>query len=154
VKCAITVDRGCTWSCRACKVAAGRGDAMRASGVFLITSVFRFRRVCIGTGESWAAHPPARGSSMIPSRRRESTRLPWAGPVQRISSGPCLKTETAYSASSNTKIIIQILLPKPTAGIAQLGERQTEDLKVACSIHAHRTYGFSPPIYGHCFQFS
>ncbi len=24
------------------------------------------------------------------------------------------------------------------AGIAQLGERQTEDLKVACSIHAHR----------------
>ena len=23
------------------------------------------------------------------------------------------------------------------AGIAQLGERQTEDLKVACSIHAH-----------------
>jgi hypothetical protein len=30
------------------------------------------------------------------------------------------------------------------AGIAQLGERQTEDLKVACSIHAHRivTYSF------------
>ncbi|KAJ0049682.1 hypothetical protein Pint_16406 [Pistacia integerrima] len=26
------------------------------------------------------------------------------------------------------------------AGIAQLGERQTEDLKVACSIHAHRTH--------------
>ena len=26
------------------------------------------------------------------------------------------------------------------AGIAQLGERQTEDLKVACSIHAHRTF--------------
>ncbi len=25
-----------------------------------------------------------------------------------------------------------------SAGIAQLGERQTEDLKVACSIHAHR----------------
>ena len=29
------------------------------------------------------------------------------------------------------------------AGIAQLGERQTEDLKVACSIHAHRNF--------HCF---
>jgi hypothetical protein len=28
------------------------------------------------------------------------------------------------------------------AGIAQLGERQTEDLKVACSIHAHRTISF------------
>ena len=28
------------------------------------------------------------------------------------------------------------------AGIAQLGERQTEDLKVACSIHAHRTKRF------------
>jgi hypothetical protein len=28
------------------------------------------------------------------------------------------------------------------AGIAQLGERQTEDLKVACSIHAHRTHVF------------
>jgi len=28
------------------------------------------------------------------------------------------------------------------AGIAQLGERQTEDLKVACSIHAHRTLHF------------
>ena len=27
---------------------------------------------------------------------------------------------------------------KHKAGIAQLGERQTEDLKVACSIHAHR----------------
>ena len=27
-----------------------------------------------------------------------------------------------------------------TAGIAQLGERQTEDLKVACSIHAHRIF--------------
>ncbi|KAK4765868.1 hypothetical protein SAY87_007510 [Trapa incisa] len=26
------------------------------------------------------------------------------------------------------------------AGIAQLGERQTEDLKVACSIHAHRIF--------------
>ncbi|AES89661.1 hypothetical protein MTR_4g078300 [Medicago truncatula] len=26
------------------------------------------------------------------------------------------------------------------SGIAQLGERQTEDLKVACSIHAHRNY--------------
>ena len=26
------------------------------------------------------------------------------------------------------------------AGIAQLGERQTEDLKVACSIHAHRKF--------------
>ncbi len=26
------------------------------------------------------------------------------------------------------------------AGIAQLGERQTEDLKVACSIHAHRKH--------------
>ena len=26
------------------------------------------------------------------------------------------------------------------AGIAQLGEHQTEDLKVACSIHAHRTF--------------
>ncbi|PON90654.1 hypothetical protein TorRG33x02_135110, partial [Trema orientale] len=25
-------------------------------------------------------------------------------------------------------------------GIAQLGERQTEDLKVACSIHAHRIF--------------
>ena len=24
------------------------------------------------------------------------------------------------------------------AGIAQLGERQTEDLKVTCSIHVHR----------------
>ncbi|WZY81282.1 hypothetical protein YC2023_027666 [Brassica napus] len=29
-----------------------------------------------------------------------------------------------------------------TAGIAQLGERQTEDLKVACSIHAHRIFIF------------
>ena len=29
--------------------------------------------------------------------------------------------------------------PQIKAGIAQLGERQTEDLKVACSIHAHRT---------------
>ena len=28
------------------------------------------------------------------------------------------------------------------AGIAQLGERQTEDLKVACSIHAHRNQYF------------
>ncbi len=28
---------------------------------------------------------------------------------------------------------------RSAAGIAQLGERQTEDLKVACSIHAHRT---------------
>ena len=27
----------------------------------------------------------------------------------------------------------------PVAGIAQLGERQTEDLKVTCSIHVHRT---------------
>ena len=27
-------------------------------------------------------------------------------------------------------------------GIAQLGERQTEDLKVACSIHAHRIFCF------------
>ena len=27
-----------------------------------------------------------------------------------------------------------------SAGIAQLGERQTEDLKVACSIHAHRNH--------------
>ena len=26
------------------------------------------------------------------------------------------------------------------AGIAQLGERQTEDLKVTCSIHVHRTW--------------
>ncbi|PON69412.1 hypothetical protein PanWU01x14_088530, partial [Parasponia andersonii] len=32
-------------------------------------------------------------------------------------------------------------------GIAQLGERQTEDLKVACSIHAHRIFKilFSQP---------
>ena len=29
------------------------------------------------------------------------------------------------------------------AGIAQLGERQTEDLKVACSIHAHRIFCIS-----------
>ena len=28
------------------------------------------------------------------------------------------------------------------AGIAQLGERQTEDLKAACSIHAHRVIVF------------
>ncbi|KAK8998266.1 hypothetical protein V6N11_083657 [Hibiscus sabdariffa] len=33
---------------------------------------------------------------------------------------------------------------KQLAGIAQLGERQTEDLKVACSIHAHRNRIFSP----------
>ena len=26
------------------------------------------------------------------------------------------------------------------AGIAQLGERQTEDLKVTCLIHVHRTW--------------
>jgi hypothetical protein len=37
------------------------------------------------------------------------------------------------------------------AGIAQLGERQTEDLKVACSIHAHRilnflTFSFFPTV--------
>jgi len=31
------------------------------------------------------------------------------------------------------------------AGIAQLGERQTEDLKVACSIHAHRILCRTPP---------
>ncbi|KAK8627221.1 hypothetical protein V6N13_134840 [Hibiscus sabdariffa] len=30
------------------------------------------------------------------------------------------------------------LIYEAVAGIAQLGERQTEDLKVACSIHAHR----------------
>jgi hypothetical protein len=34
---------------------------------------------------------------------------------------------------------------KHTAGIAQLGERQTEDLKVACSIHAHRILLFVFP---------
>ncbi len=33
--------------------------------------------------------------------------------------------------------LAQILMCS-VAGIAQLGERQTEDLKVACSIHAHR----------------
>jgi hypothetical protein len=32
------------------------------------------------------------------------------------------------------------------AGIAQLGERQTEDLKVACSIHAHRIF-FRPGLH-------
>ena len=30
------------------------------------------------------------------------------------------------------------------AGIAQLGERQTEDLKVTCSIHVHRTWFMAP----------
>jgi len=34
--------------------------------------------------------------------------------------------------------LIQIPTNINEAGIAQLGERQTEDLKVACSIHAHR----------------
>ena len=39
-----------------------------------------------------------------------------------------------------------IFFPKnhTKAGIAQLGERQTEDLKVACSIHAHRIVLFCP----------
>ena len=36
--------------------------------------------------------------------------------------------------------IIEVAVRKgQRAGIAQLGERQTEDLKVACSIHAHRS---------------
>ena len=34
------------------------------------------------------------------------------------------------------------------AGIAQLGERQTEDLKVACSIHAHRNEIFLKYFFG------
>ncbi|AES99043.1 hypothetical protein MTR_5g075980 [Medicago truncatula] len=39
--------------------------------------------------------------------------------------------------------VIKLLAYKTNqiAGIAQLGERQTEDLKVACSIHAHRQFG-------------
>jgi hypothetical protein len=42
------------------------------------------------------------------------------------------------------------------AGIAQLGERQTEDLKVACSIHAHRIkevfYVLEVMLFGLSFQ--
>ncbi|AET03688.1 hypothetical protein MTR_8g074620 [Medicago truncatula] len=38
--------------------------------------------------------------------------------------------ESNYEAALNNRY----------AGIAQLGERQTEDLKVACSIHAHRIF--------------
>ncbi|KAL0353331.1 UNVERIFIED_CONTAM: hypothetical protein Sangu_0914400 [Sesamum angustifolium] len=34
-----------------------------------------------------------------------------------------------------------------SAGIAQLGERQTEDLKVACSIHAHRILHLLPLLF-------
>ena len=38
---------------------------------------------------------------------------------------------------------IYIILKYVTsAGIAQLGERQTEDLKVTCSIHVHRNQFF------------
>ncbi|KAL1819608.1 hypothetical protein ACET3Z_014477 [Daucus carota] len=33
------------------------------------------------------------------------------------------------------------------AGIAQLGERQTEDLKVTCSIHVHRIYALCSVFY-------
>lgn len=36
--------------------------------------------------------------------------------------------------------IIHFASKRTIAGIAQLGERQTEDLKVTCSIHVHRIF--------------
>jgi hypothetical protein len=46
---------------------------------------------------------------------------------------------TSYDLVVYTNILIDIFYAfRTAAGIAQLGERQTEDLKVACSIHAHR----------------
>ncbi|CAL9116220.1 unnamed protein product, partial [Musa textilis] len=44
---------------------------------------------------------------------------------------PCPKDLVKYAESCMYNPVYQ-------TGIAQLGERQTEDLKVACSIHAHR----------------
>ena len=51
------------------------------------------------------------------------------------------KRQTNIVEELETKYIINYITnsKKSKAGIAQLGERQTEDLKVACSIHAHRT---------------
>jgi hypothetical protein len=48
---------------------------------------------------------------------------------------------TTKTSSSNTKYYNKTNMKRwyNQAGIAQLGERQTEDLKVACSIHAHRS---------------
>ncbi|KAL0443063.1 UNVERIFIED_CONTAM: hypothetical protein Slati_2029000 [Sesamum latifolium] len=45
------------------------------------------------------------------------------------------------------RLVVASNYEKATAGIAQLGERQTEDLKVACSIHAHRILHFLPLLF-------
>jgi hypothetical protein len=44
----------------------------------------------------------------------------------------------AKKVNITTKICMELWKHKHQAGIAQLGERQTEDLKVTCSIHVHR----------------
>lgn len=51
---------------------------------------------------------------------------------------------------------ISVLSISTIAGIAQLGKLQAEDLKVACSIHAHcifLSFGTAVIYFVHCFMF-
>ena len=55
------------------------------------------------------------------------------------SAAPCITCR--FVVKTHCEIICTLFLKtERIAGIAQLGERQTEDLKVACSIHAHRIF--------------
>ena len=60
----------------------------------------------------------------------------------QLHSSPLALSRVLLDAITITMLKLEI---EQVAGIAQLGERQTEDLKVACSIHAHRIIFF--PIY-------
>ncbi|KAI3683565.1 hypothetical protein L1987_84073 [Smallanthus sonchifolius] len=66
-----------------------------------------------------------------------AARLPEASRKERLKQ---------HAQAENMKWINDIRGLKPDrfhlAGIAQLGERQTEDLKVTCSIHVHRIFVF------------
>jgi len=58
---------------------------------------------------------------------------------------PRVAAETALLVEGPYAIVINMCAaPTCTAGIAQLGERQTEDLKVSCSIHDFRTFPLEP----------
>jgi hypothetical protein len=77
---------------------------------------------------------PRSSAACVPSRGTCEPHLPF---VARVASAP-----PPHKSEENNTLYRLSLNCYHRAGIAQLGERQTEDLKVACSIHAHRIPSF------------
>ncbi|KAE8727569.1 hypothetical protein F3Y22_tig00005459pilonHSYRG00292 [Hibiscus syriacus] len=82
------------------------------------------------------------GGRTSPAQRNDafqdsSTSQAWLATGSRPMEASSSSSQTTNIADSSS-VVTEIFC----AGIAQLGERQTEDLKVACSIHAHRIIAF------------